>query len=199
MNEETLPLPEEILTATDPDGPKVESLDGSLPDPEAPWGRKSDGTPKAKPGRPAGSGGPRPLRSAKAPSPGKAAPKAKSSSRPKRSYRDALMGFVQFPAAGLAMASARKPELGADADTLMVFGPAVVDAVDELANEDARLAALLDRVVAVGPYGKLLAVVLPMTLQVMANHNVIPAGQLGTMTTEQLHSVAEQVVAQQAA
>jgi hypothetical protein len=63
----------------------------------------------------------------------------------------------------------RRPFL-ADAATLEAYGPGVAEALNELAKENAQVAAMLERVLAMGPYGLFFAALLPMVAQIMTNH-----------------------------
>jgi hypothetical protein len=93
---------------------------------------------------------------------------------------------MQLPAGVLAFAGMHKPELAADAATISIYSPNVADALNELAKERPEIAAVLDRVLSVGPYGLLIAAVMPMVLQILANHGVIPSGIMGTVPKEAL-------------
>lgn len=117
----------------------------------------------------------------------------RSKSKGGTDYRPGILGLLQLPAGVLAVAGLNKPELAADAATLTVYAPGVAEAVNDLANERPEIAAVLDRVLAVGPYGALLAAVTPMVLQILCNHEVIPSGILGTVPKEALlaHMEAE--------
>lgn len=103
-------------------------------------------------------------------------------------YRPGIMGMMQLPAGVLAFAGMSKPELAADAAVLTIHGPNVAEALNELAKERPEVAAVLDRVLSVGPYGLLIAAVMPMVLQILANHGVLPSGLLGTVPKEALLS-----------
>lgn len=99
-------------------------------------------------------------------------------------YRPGIMGMMQLPAAVLAFAGTNKPELAADAATITVYGPGVAEALNELAKERPEVAAVLDRILSVGPYGLIIAAVTPMVLQILANHGLIPSGLMGTVPKE---------------
>lgn len=101
-------------------------------------------------------------------------------------YRPGIMGLLQLPAGVLAIAGLNKPELAADAATITVYGPPIAEALNDLAYERPEIAAVLDRVLAVGPYGALIAAVAPMALQILCNHGAIPSGILGTVPKESL-------------
>jgi hypothetical protein len=151
-------------------------------DPVAPYGRKADGTPKRAAGRPrkAGATGGR-SRSARKMAggarPPAAAPTAGRTRTPRSAtpdYAGALRGALQTVGIPLALNPATMP----DAAALAVHGPALCDAVGELAKEHAAVAAVLDRLLAVGPVGVVLGAAVPLFAQVAVNHGVIPL-QLG--------------------
>jgi hypothetical protein len=162
--------------------PPPDPVEDATPDPEAPYGRKADGTPKRAAGRPRKSatgraprvrtrkvaGGARP--SVAPPSSGKA--RTPRSATP--DYAGALRGALQTVGIPLALNPATMP----DAAALAVHGPALCDAVGELAKEHAAVAAVLDRLLAVGPVGVVLGAAVPLFAQVAVNHGVIPL-QLG--------------------
>lgn len=156
----------------------------STTDPDAPWGRRADGTPRAKPGRPAGTPNTGPRRPAppraSVPPPRPAAPrkpKAKQVAGP--DYRAGINGLFQLVAAPLAMAGIKNDSAAADAAALTVYGPGIADALHDLAVERPEVAALLERILSAGPYGALIAAVLPLVVQLLTNHGVLP-GHVGT-------------------
>lgn len=101
-------------------------------------------------------------------------------------YRPGIMGILQLPAAVLAVGGVNKPELAADAATLTIHSPNVAESLNELAKERPEVAAVLDRILSVGPYGLVIAAVAPMALQILANHDVVPSGVMGTVPKEAL-------------
>lgn len=151
--------------------PVVQPFTGQ--DEEAPYGRRADGTPKAKPGRrPGQASGTGTTRRRKQPD--------------RVDYKTPLIGLAQIPAGILAMVGMRKPVFAADAAAVTIHAPAIAGALDDLAHEDPAVAAVLERVLQVGPYGVLLASIAPLVLQVLANHEAIPPGSLGTRTPDDL-------------
>jgi hypothetical protein len=54
------------------------------------------------------------------------------------------------------------------------YTPGIAGAVADLAVERPEVAAALDKVLAVGPYGALIGAVLPLAVQLMHNHNMVP-------------------------
>lgn len=142
------------LTADDPEAPRVERpAPADLPPPRT----KSVRTP----GRPRGGGA-------------KPKPRVRKIAEPEPTkYADAINGtFFQLPA-GLLLTVSYKTKnvpMMADSLTLAKYGPGIAQAVDEIAQKDARWAAALDRVLTFGPYGALVAAMLPMAAQFATNH-----------------------------
>jgi hypothetical protein len=60
--------------------------------------------------------------------------------------------------------------LTADGAAILVHGPNVSKAIAEIAENDPRVMALLEKVLAFGPYGVLLAALFPMVAQFGVNH-----------------------------
>jgi hypothetical protein len=156
----------EPTTATPP-------IDMVNPDTEAPYGRRADGTPRAKPGRRPGAQS-RPTRTRSTPPPTIA------------DYKTPILGLFQIPAGALAMAGMRRPVFAADAAAITIYSPNIAEALDQLAHERPEVAAVLDRVLQVGPYGVLIAAAAPLVLQLLANHNAVPPGIMGTVPPETL-------------
>jgi hypothetical protein len=73
---------------------------------------------------------------------------------------------------GLSVAGSNNKTLLADSLAVAEHGPNIASALDMLAAERPEVAAVLDRVLAVGPYGALIAAVAPLAMQVVANHGV---------------------------
>ena len=123
-------------------------------------------------------------RAARAASPGAPPPRrgpGRPSTKPKpKDYRAGVEGIGQLAAGALLFVN------HADAAAVMVHTPPIAQALHDLAQEDPRVAALLDKLLQVGPYGALLAAVAPLVLQVLCNHGKVPTGLLGTVAPEQL-------------
>ena len=170
--------------APDPQDDADHTPDGDGSDPGAPWGRKADGTPRAKPGRPAGTPNTTPRRAAQrratqagpaaAPRPRTQAPR-KPKPPPGPDYRGGINGLFQLVAAPLAMAGIKSDAAAADAAALTVYGPGIADALHTLALERPEIAAMLERILSAGPYGALIAASLPLVVQLLTNHGVLPA------------------------
>jgi hypothetical protein len=101
---------------------------------------------------------------------------------------------MQLPAAGLIIAGQRAQSvaLTADGATILVHGPGVAKAIAEIAENDPRVMALLEKVLAFGPYGVLLAALFPMVAQFGANHGgPLPLLEgFGAVAPEQIISAA---------
>ena len=162
----------------------VEPVGGENADPEAPYGRKADGTPKAKPGRKSGvsNGAPR------VNAPTRRSRKAGTSTRANAAvdYRPGISGLLQIPAFALVSAGRFKPELEYDGIAIATHTPAIAEAVNQLALEEPRVAAVLDKVLTIGPYGALLGAFVPLAAQVAVNHKKLPAGTMGAVEPETL-------------
>lgn len=103
-----------------------------------------------------------------------------------KDYASPIKGLFQF--VGFALL----PIAPADACTIGIYAEPIAEATQELAFNDERIAAILDKLLEVGPYGKALGILMPMVLQFMANHNTyIKPGQLGTLTMDQLVTAVE--------
>ncbi len=165
--------------------------DAEMADPEAPYGRKADGTPKRKPGpqKKAGSGTAVP----RAPRPAARAPRKTSGRRATSvatmDYTEAIKGLGQLVAIPLSLAGRANVKLAYDAATVVAFLPDVAEFGNELAQSEPKVAALLDKVMTIGPYGKGVALALGIGAQIAVNHGWIPldAGKgMGAMEPEAL-------------
>ncbi len=102
----------------------------------------------------------------------------------KPDYRQGIVGLVQIPAFALGIVAkyTRNQALALDSATLTLHAPNLAEAVNETAQHQQWLANLLDKALAVGPYGALLAAGLPLALQLAANHGRIePNPELGIL------------------
>lgn len=118
--------------------------------------------------------------------------KSTSTKRAKRTtgtdYTKGITELLMLPAGvlGIVGMQTKRLDLVADAAAIEQAAPGIASAVSDLANERPEVAAVLDRILKAGPYGALLAAVIPMTVQMLANHKVIPAGVMGSKTPEDL-------------
>lgn len=144
-------------------------------DEDAPYGRKADGTPKAKPG-------PRGPRTPKSPTaPGLSAPKPVKTSTPRKTrsapvavdYRPGVLGITQLIAAPLALAGRMNVAFAYDSLTISRYAPALAEAANNLAQQEPAVAAALDKVLQVGPYGEIIGVALVMAVQMAVNHGKV--------------------------
>lgn len=175
--------------------------DADTDDPSAPYGRHPE---TGKPykisaakraqliaNRHKGSSGIRPPGKTSGPKKGSAA-----SVRRGPDYRPALRGLLALPTMALGVLATRNQAFALDAVTLHLYQTPLVDAVQDAAEQDERLAAVLERLNTVGPYGALVGVAVTMATQFAANHGRIPAGEkFGTRTAEELLVEAEKQAA----
>lgn len=139
--------------------------------PEYPYGRRADGSPKGKPG-PRGNGEPK---LAAAPKPRKATtakPAAKSAAP---DYRPGIMGLLQIPSMALSVIGrqTKNPALQADGYALAMHAPALAEALNETAKHQPPVARALESIMKAGPYGAIIAAVVPLAMQLAANHRII--------------------------
>ena len=148
-------------------------------DPEAPYGRTKDGTPKKGPGG-------RPSKD----KPRVAAPKAAQS---KKDFTRELTGLVQLGWGILA------PTSPADAAAVKLAGPGMVQAWNALAQENAQVAAGIQWLTSGSAYGAVVMATAPLILQVLANHGRISherVAALGVHDPAQLAAVTAADVAE---
>lgn len=174
---------------TDDVSRETETEGAPMADLEAPYGRRADGTPKKKPGPAAGT--PRGTSAPRKAAPAAPRPTRKTGPRAKVSaalpdYREGVAGLLQIPAFILASAGRLNPVLEYDGIAVAVATPNIAEAVNSLAQEEPRVAAVLDKILQVGPYGAILGAVVPLIAQIAVNHKKIPAGTLGTQEPEAL-------------
>ncbi|HWW95507.1 MAG TPA: hypothetical protein VN375_19210 [Vicinamibacteria bacterium] len=136
--------------------------------------------PLTKSGKPDGrSRAAREARGQQPTAPGKK-PTPAASRKGARDYRKGIEGIGQLVAGGLMFVAP------ADAAAVGFHTPPIAEALNDLAQEDPRFAAMLDKLMKVGPYSALLAAVAPLMLQILCNHGKMPAGILGTVPPEHL-------------
>jgi len=172
-------------------------------DPEAPYGRKPDGTPyKMSPEARAATGtrltaARMAARAAAGLGPAVGAPGKKTPARKTAGvvdYRPGIKGLLQLPAFGLAVVSRFQkvpdgeiPALALDGMTITLHSDTMAEALNSVAQEQPQVADALDRILAVGPYGAVLGAFLPVGLQIAANHGKMPVNaEMGILGPEQL-------------
>lgn len=194
----------DVLDRTDEETTEIPVVptDADMADPAAPYGRKKDGTPKAKPGpRNAGGGASGTPRTAAAPKPRKAtATRAKTPGV--TDYRPGIMGLLQIPAMGLSMIGrqSKNAALQADGMTLAMHAGNIAEALNMTAQTQPQVAKALDNIMKAGPYGAILTAVVPLALQIAANHGVIPVNpQMGLHSPEDLVQASNAQMAAMAA
>lgn len=143
---------------------------------------------------PYGGRGPRPkkCKDHKGKASGASTPRKKKSSG--TDYTEGVTQLLSMPAAMLGVVGSQTNNLPLVADAAVVnhYAPEVGKAVNDLAQERPEVAAVLDRVLKAGPYAALIGAVVPMTLQILANHKVVPVGIAGTMSAEQVLGIQPQ-------
>ncbi len=108
--------------------------------------------------------------------------------RPRSDYTPALKSLMHLGAFGLQFTSP------VDAATVMVHSDNVATSLNELAQVKPEFARLLDKLVAAGPYGAVIAALVPLGAQIMANHKRVPVGMLGTVDEATILNTAGQMM-----
>jgi hypothetical protein len=187
------------------DGALASTIATESADPEAPFGRKPDGTPykvspedRARLGqqmaagrqRAAQSGAAGRSRTTRGGRKGSAAPgRTRAATPPPPTYQTQVAGLMQLPAMVLGILSRWVPSLAYDSLAISYHTPPIAAAVAGIALTDARWAAVIEKTASVGPYGEFTIAVIPLVLQFAANHRFIPANpEAGILEPEQLAS-----------
>jgi hypothetical protein len=106
---------------------------------------------------------------------------------PGPNYRPGVAGLLQVPAFALGVLGRVDKAFALDAAAITLYTPAIADAVHDLAITDERVAAVLERVLSVGPYGALFAAIMPLAMQIAANHGKIPTNEsMGILSADKL-------------
>lgn len=132
-----------------------------------------------------------------APAPPPSKPKAKVNTSRKRAREDAINGIFQLTGAGLMMMG-QVP----DAAAIAQHGPNIASETASIAESNDGLGRVIDYLTSVGPYAALIAAVMPLTLQLLANHGKVPASalaQFGVIDPDVLRVQAEAEAMQMAA
>jgi len=175
----------EVSIGDSGDDPTVK-VETETRDEDAPFGRKDDGTPyKRDPAIYARRDSKRRR--------GASAPKTSggSKSKPKPSgYRDSVLGLVQIVGLPLAAAGTKNDVFLADLITLNATALGIADAVDQIAQTNPKVAAALDKLAEVGPFGLLIGAMAPLIIQGACNHGLVPAGVMGAVAPDDLIAAA---------
>lgn len=164
--------------------PESEGPGVVAPQVEMPYGTTSSGAARRKPGRKPGQRNGTGKAASSSPAtpvaPGPPAPPRRPStggrppSRSSIDYRAGLLGIAQLFATPLGLAGAKKPVLALDAAAITMHAPPIAGAINETAKHDQRLAALLDKILTLGPYGLVIGAAIPFVAQICSNHGWIP-------------------------
>jgi hypothetical protein len=155
--------------------------------PEAPYGLKADGTPYKRDPSAYARGADHPRSGAnrakgtgpKAPGRKRAAARGTTSRGPTTQDRARrVFEFIGIPVTALGLAGqglGSKP-LVADAIVLGRAAPALAESIAEVAEQDDRIARIVDSLVQTGPYAALFGALVPTIVQIAANHSPKVAG-----------------------
>ncbi len=104
-----------------------------------------------------------------------------------------LIGAFQLPATLLVIVgkqTSSKP-LVADGVVLSSSAPGLSKALVDMADENPAIDRAINAVLTVGPYAELMGILIPLGLQLAANHGAAPANEmLGTATVDQVLDLA---------
>jgi len=193
-NEDPAEADTEVLPAPPPIDPPT---DPAATDPDAPFGRKADGTPYKR--DPSGYQKRSARRAAKTGGKKTRAPRSGGSGARSADFRSAVRTLFQLPAMILGMMPRRETRQAAyvisayvgpeeDEQGNPVTSP-LVEAINKLGQDQPKVGAVLEQVAKIGPYGDLLAVGFPFVMQLGTVLGVIPpskARALGLMTPNRI-------------
>lgn len=173
-------MTEDYRPVDDPEAPATRTE----PAPEPPQRTTTRTT--RRPGKGKATTGPR--------SPSKARTK-KPAPPPETTPAEAIRGLLQMPATGLVIIGQRANSLPlvADGATILVHGPGWAQALADIAENDPRIMAILEKLVAFGPYGAFVTMSVIIGAQFARNHEAAPAPILegfGAVSPEQIISAA---------
>jgi hypothetical protein len=91
-------------------------------------------------------------------------------------YRPAVLAACQIPIMALSMVGkfTDNEAFSMDAATIQLNAAAIAEFAQGSATESESIAALLDKLMVVGPYGAGAVLILGIGAQIAANHKVIP-------------------------
>jgi hypothetical protein len=120
---------------------------------------------------------------------------------PTTDFRPALLGIMQLPQAGLALAARMvksetlKTSLALDGMTLGIHAPNLAEAINTTAQHDEKLAKICEKLSTVGPYSLVITAVLTPAFQILANHHAVPANPaMGILGPEDLMETAARML-----
>jgi hypothetical protein len=86
----------------------------------------------------------------------------------------------------------------ADAGAISVHSPPISIEVAEMADKNEGVAKAVDSLLQIGPYAGLVAVVMPLVLQLLANHRIVSADKLANVNVVKPEILEAQVKTQMA-
>ena len=89
------------------------------------------------------------------------------------------------------------PATRADAAAVGMHAEPLSAAVVATAEQDDRFARALDKLLTTGPYAALVMAVVPLAVQIAANHRLVPAGFMGTEDPAELRAQVDKSLAGQ--
>lgn len=168
----TIGAPEPTISAPEPIDTTTEPAPTERPR-SFQWGTRRDGTPRAKPGRPR-KGDAKVPRAPRTTKPGNATGAAKpaapraSAARKRTDYKEPIGQLLAFVLTPLSMF------VPLDAMAIGMRAEEIVTVGDDLANDVPIIGAYLDKYVKVGPYAKVLSLVVSLGAQIAHNHGKVP-------------------------
>lgn len=120
-------------------------------------------------------------------------PKSRTAKAPTTNPEEAIRGLLQIPATAVVMVGQRAGSVAlvADGATVLVHGPAFASALAEVAENDPRVMAILEKLVSFGPYAALTTAVVIMGAQFARNHEAGPAPILEGFGAVPPHQIIE--------
>jgi hypothetical protein len=109
--------------------------------------------------------------------------------------QETIRGILQVPATAFILAGQRTQSipLVADGATILVHGPAFAEAAAQIAEQDPRIMALLEKLVTFGPYGMFVTVCVIAGTQFRRNHdekNAALLEELGAVPPDKIIDMA---------
>jgi hypothetical protein len=187
MSVDTADIAAEFTEGPDIAGPSPIDIDAAAPAQERPrgfqWGSRKDGSPRAKPGRPAkgtkpGSeraSSPRTVKPPRPAAPPKAAAPKPSQARKRVNYTEplgVLLGLVLTPLQFVFPLDAMC--IGARAEDIIKVG-------DNLANDVPRFGGWLDTIAKYTPYAEAMSLATVLGIQLAHNHGLVPEATVKMM------------------